>query len=62
MAQQGAASILINAPQNRPTPPKTQGVDQWLQDAVDLRRAAGSIPKRARSLADDLAELAIFLG
>jgi len=43
MAQRGAASILINAPQNRPTPPKTQGVDQWLQDAVDLRRAADAL-------------------
>jgi dienelactone hydrolase len=46
MAQRGAASILINAPQNRPDPPKTQGVDRWLQDAVDLRRAADALVDR----------------
>jgi dienelactone hydrolase len=43
LARRGAASILINFPQNRPdTPqPKTtaESLAQWLQDAVDIRRA-----------------------
>jgi dienelactone hydrolase len=44
MARRGAASILINFPGNRPNPtqPKTpeDGLALWLQDAVDIRRAA----------------------
>jgi dienelactone hydrolase len=44
MARRGAASILINSPANRPNPPQSktpeEGLALWLQDAVDIRRAA----------------------
>ncbi len=44
MARRGAASILINFPANRPNPPQAktseEGLAFWLQDAVDIRRAA----------------------
>lgn len=44
MARRGAASILINSPANRPAAPQPKTPEEslalWLQDAVDLRRAA----------------------
>jgi predicted esterase len=47
MARRGAASILINSPQNRPNPPQAktpeEGFALWLQDAVDIRRAADAL-------------------
>jgi len=47
MARRGAASILINSPTNRPNPPQAktpeEGVALWLQDAVDIRRAADAL-------------------
>jgi predicted esterase len=47
MARRGAASILINSPNNRPgtlqakTPEESLGL--WLQDAVDIRRAVDAL-------------------
>ena len=47
MARRGAASLLINSPANRPhaTQPKTaeENLASWLQDAVDIRRAADAL-------------------
>lgn len=47
MARRGAASILINSPTNRPDPPQPKTPDDtlaiWLQEAVDLRRAADAL-------------------
>jgi predicted esterase len=47
MARRGAASILINSPTNRPNPPQPktpeEGLALWLQDAVDIRRAADAL-------------------
>jgi len=47
LAHRGAASILINSPGNRPnaTPPKTaeDSLAWWLQDVVDIRRAADAL-------------------
>jgi hypothetical protein len=49
MARRGAASILINSPANRPNPPQPktpeEGLALWLQDAVDIRRAADALVK-----------------
>lgn len=49
MARRGAASILINSPTNRPNPPQPktpeEGLALWLQDAVDIRRAADALVK-----------------
>jgi dienelactone hydrolase len=47
MARRGAASILINSPANRPHPPQAKTPEEslalWLQDAVDIRRAADAL-------------------
>lgn len=47
MARRGAASILINSPSNRPDPPQPKTAEEslalWLQDVVDLRRAADTL-------------------
>jgi hypothetical protein len=47
MSRRGAASILINSPANRPDPPQAktpeEGFALWLQDAVDIRRAADAL-------------------
>jgi dienelactone hydrolase len=47
LARRGAASILINSPTNRPNPPRPKTSEEslglWLQDAVDLRRAADAL-------------------
>jgi dienelactone hydrolase len=47
MARRGAASILINSPANRLNPPQPgtpeESLALWLQDAVDIRRAADAL-------------------
>ncbi|HLY19952.1 MAG TPA: hypothetical protein VKR61_22145 [Bryobacteraceae bacterium] len=47
MARRGAASILINSPTSRPDPPQAKTPEErlalWLQDAVDIRRAADAL-------------------
>lgn len=47
MARRGAASILINSPTNRPNPPEVKTAEEslalWLQDVVDIRRAADTL-------------------
>jgi predicted esterase len=47
MARRGAASILVNSPGNRPNskPAKTteESLGLWLQNVVDLRRAADAL-------------------
>jgi len=47
MARRGAASILINSPNNRPNPPQVKTAEEslalWLQDVVDIRRAADAL-------------------
>ena len=47
MARRGAASILISSPTARPSPPQAktpeEGFALWLQDAVDIRRAADAL-------------------
>jgi pimeloyl-ACP methyl ester carboxylesterase len=47
LARRGAASILINSPTNRPDPPRPKTAEEgfalWLQDVVDIRRAADAL-------------------
>ena len=47
LARRGVASILINSPTNRPDPPQPKTPEDslaiWLQEAVDLRRAADAL-------------------
>src|SRR5262249_15360746 len=47
LARRGAASILINSPATRPDPPQPKTPEEslalWLQDAVDIRRAADAL-------------------
>jgi dienelactone hydrolase len=59
MARRGAASLLINSPTNRPNPPQPktpeEGFALWLQDAVDIRRAADALVQHCGVLATRLA-------